>query len=131
MSSIVPKLQIHQQLGLLGIQTTQREPTIKQPEATLELEQIQPKADCKKGSSRLNIDQSDAWDALMLGGHSRRLAVSIRSLSRWFLKVSSAEWPMDSELWIHSIIIPMGLLLMQKHIDLTLTLFKLRGQPPV
>jgi hypothetical protein len=67
-SVTLPIIQIHQQYTQLGIETTPRVQDIEQPEATLDLKQISAKLDITQGQSKLHIDQSDAWDALLLGG---------------------------------------------------------------
>jgi hypothetical protein len=67
----LPIIQIRHQDAKLGIETQRGVQNIKQPEATLDIQQVAAKVDIHQGRGQLQIDQSDAWDAVGLGSSSK------------------------------------------------------------
>ncbi|MFB9327052.1 DUF6470 family protein [Paenibacillus aurantiacus] len=60
---------MHQEMALIGMQTTPAKQEIEQPGATIDMRQINAKLDIQQPSGKLEIDQSRARDALALGNN--------------------------------------------------------------
>jgi hypothetical protein len=63
-----PQIQIHQQYGKVGIETTNAVQLMEQPRATYEVNTERPQVDIRSPRGELTIDQSRAFDAAGLGG---------------------------------------------------------------
>lgn len=65
----IPSLQIHQQYARLGIDADIGQQDIRQPRASINLQTVRPQLKIHSTQGDLQIDQSEAWSALGVGGH--------------------------------------------------------------
>ncbi|MCA0757553.1 hypothetical protein KP806_21050 [Paenibacillus sp. N4] len=70
----IPQIQIRQQYGKIHIDADNGRQELEQPQAKLEMEQIEPVQHMNTTRAQLEINQDRAWDALALGDNLKTMS---------------------------------------------------------